>query len=94
MGEVESLPELLPEAIRAAAASFPVGTGLGVDHIPPRALLRLSDESIAALAEILMAMEKRGEWCKVLDLVMIVLLAKEGGGFRTIGFFPPSSACG
>ena len=87
-GEVESLPALLPEAIRAAAASFPVGTGLGVDHIPPRALLRLSDESIAALAKILMVMGKRGEWCEALNMVMIVLLAKEGGGFRPIGLFP------
>ena len=56
----EELPELLPEALRAAVASFPIGIGLGVDHIPPRALLRLSDEAMAALCKILMAVEEGG----------------------------------
>ena len=49
-GNLEELPVLLPQAIRAAAASFPVGTGLGTAHISPRALLRLSDEALASLA--------------------------------------------
>ena len=84
----EELPELLPEALRAAAASFPIGTGLGMDHIPPRAILRLSDEALEALCKILMAMEKNGRWDESLQLVMIFLLAKEGGGFRPIGLFP------
>ena len=85
---IEELPPLLPEAIRAAAASFPSGTGLGVDHIPPRALLRLSDEALTALAHILMAMERNGKWDEALNLVLIVLLAKDDGGFRPIGLFP------
>ena len=46
------------EALKAAAASFPAGTALGVDHIPPRALLRLSEEALVALAKILTTMER------------------------------------
>ena len=79
---------LTVEAIRAAAASFPAGTGLGVDNISPRALLRLSDEALAALASLLMAIERHGEWPPELHLVLIVLLAKSDGGFRPIGLFP------
>ena len=85
---IEELPALTPEILRAAAASFPIGTGLGVDHIPPRALLRLSDEALTALAKLLAAMERNGQWADSLNLVLIVLLAKEDGGFRPIGLFP------
>ena len=90
----EDLPELLPEALRAAAASFPIGTGLGVDHIPPRALLRLSDGALSALCKILMAMEKNGRWDESLHLVMIVLLAKDDGGSGPSACSPRSSGCG
>ena len=77
-----------PEAIRAAAASFPPGTGLGADNISPRALLRLSDESIAALAGLLTKVEKLGYWPSALNMVLIVLLAMPDGGFRPSGLFP------
>ena len=59
-----------------------------MDHIPPRAILRLSDEALEALFKILMAMERNGRWDESLQLVMIVLLGKEDGGFRPIGLFP------
>ena len=87
-GTIDELPPLTVDAIRAAARSFPAGTGLGVDNISPRALLRLSDEAIAALAELLMTIERSGEWPPELNLVLIVLLAKSDGGFRPIGLFP------
>ena len=85
---IEELPALLPEALRAAAGSFPPETGLGVDNIAPRALLRLSDESLEALAALLTQIEKLGYWPPALDMVLIVLLAKADGGFRPIGLFP------
>ena len=56
-GEIEELPALTADAIRAAAKSFPAGTGLGVDNISPRAIARLSDEAIDTLAAILMNCE-------------------------------------
>ncbi len=33
------LHQMLPDAIRTAAATFPAGTGLGHDHISPRCFL-------------------------------------------------------
>ena len=57
--QVEELPELTIEALKAAAKSFPAGTGLGVDNISPRAFLRLSDEALTALTKLLMVIEKR-----------------------------------
>ena len=87
-GHVEPLPELTVEALRAAANSFPLGTGLGVDNASPRAFARLSDDSLAALAQLLMKIEKTGVWPPSLNLVLIVLLAKGDGGFRPIGLLP------
>ena len=67
---------LFPSAIRTAAKTFPAGTGLGHDHISPRAFLRLSDDAINALAKLFMAFERRGSWTEILNLVLIVLLPK------------------
>ena len=86
--DTQALPELAADEIRAAAASFPVGTGVGADNIAPRALLRLSDAALEALAGLLCKMEAAGIWSNELDLVLIVLLAKADGGLRPIGFFP------
>ena len=47
-------------AIRTAAESFPIGTGLGHDNIAPRALLRLSEAAISALALLFAAFERLG----------------------------------
>ena len=84
----DMLKELLPEAIRIAAKTFLAGTGLGHDHISPRAFLRLSVHAIVSLAKLFMAFERRGSWAEVLDRVLIVLLPKTDGGFRPIGLFP------
>ena len=79
---------LAPGAIRAAASTFPLGTGLGGDNIAPRAFLRLSDTACAALALLLAPFESAGNWSTALDLVMIALLPKSDDGFRPIGLFP------
>ena len=50
------------EMIRKACRTFPIKTGLGPDAIQPRALLRLSDEGLDALAVILTAIEYNGDW--------------------------------
>ncbi len=84
----EHLAPIVPWAIATAAVSFPAGTGLGSDNISPKALARLSQSALAALAALFMAFEKLGEWCEVLDLVLIVLLPKADGGRRPIGLFP------
>jgi len=82
------LTAMFPTAIRDAAKTFPAGTGLGHDHISPRAFLRLSDAALEALARLFMAFEKRGAWADALNLVLIVLLPKTDGGVRPIGLFP------
>ena len=49
-GQPPPLDDLLLHALKAAAASFPLQTGVGADNIAPRALLRLSDDALRALA--------------------------------------------
>ena len=84
----EALEQLMPNAVVIAATSFPIGTGLGADNISPRAITRLSAAGICALAALFMAFEAKGDWCQVLNLVLIVLLPKSDGGLRPIGLFP------
>ena len=86
--DIPQLPDITPDELRLAAASFPRDTGLGSDNISPRALLRLSDEAMEALATLLSKMERTGTWTKELNLVLVVLLAKPDGGFRPIGLLP------
>jgi len=83
-----ALPPLRAHDLRTASLSFPAGTGLGADHIAPRALARLSDEALRGLCAILMAAELLGKWPKVAMLVLIMLLPKPDGGRRPIGLFP------
>ena len=82
------LPTMLPSLLRQAAKTFPVGTGLGADNISPRALCRLSDNSIKCLCKLLVTMELLGSWASAMNLVLIVLLPKPDGGRRPIGLFP------
>ena len=81
--DLDELPPLDAFSMRAAALSFPADTGLGADNIAPRALARLSDSALEALARL-----EAGSWCQVLSLVLIVLLPKTDGGLRPIGLFP------
>ena len=84
----QQLQPLLPHALRMAASSFPIGTGLGADNICPRAFLRLSDAALASFCMLLATFEALGHWADALNLVLIVLLPKTDGGFRPIGLFP------
>ena len=68
--------------------SFPVATGVGLDNISPRALCRLSSDSICCLCKILCASELLGSWAQCVSIVLIVLLPKPDGGRRPIGLFP------
>ena len=45
-------PPIAADMIRKACRTFPSQTGLGPDSMQPRALLRLSDEALEALADI------------------------------------------
>ena len=74
--------------LRAACCTFPQETGLGMDAVQPRALLRLSDEALQALCVLLMAIELHGTWPELVRLVLIVLLPKPDGGRRPIGLLP------
>ena len=58
--------------IRSACKTFPVTTGLGADTLQPRALLRLSDNAVEALANIMNAAESNGTWPEFSQLVMTV----------------------
>ena len=71
-----------------ASQTFLADTGLGHDNVSPRAIARLSADSILALACLFMAFERFGDWAEILDLVLIVVLPKGDGGFRPIGLFP------
>ena len=84
----EALELLTPWSIIQAAHSFPVGTATGADNIAPRAVARLSQEGLKALALIYAALERLGSWTAAFAFVLIVLLPKTDGGLRPIGLFP------
>ena len=59
--DCSELQPLLASAVRMAASTFPVTTGVGVDNVAPRAFMRLSDHALQALAILLMACEAVGQ---------------------------------
>jgi hypothetical protein len=81
-------PPLLLAEFRAALATFPCGTGLGWDDLHPRALLRLADRDLLVLINLIARCEREGRWPDAVQLVVVVLLPKLDGGFRTIGLLP------
>ena len=84
----ETLQPLTGAHVKLAASSFPAATGVGADAISPRAIARLPDQMLDELAALFMLAEDTGDWSTALPLVLIVLLPKDGGGFRPIGLFP------
>ena len=84
----ELLPPIEAHSLLAAAMSFPIGTGTGCEAIAPRAVARLSDKGIRALARLLTLIERNGSWPHLMHLVQIILLPKPDGGRRPIGLFP------
>ena len=81
-------PPLVMEQFSRALLTFPVGTGLGWDALHPRALTRLPVGILEAVMQLLMLCEAAGRWPSVVQLVIIVFLAKADGGFRPIGLIP------
>ena len=80
--------KLMVGAVCQAAMTFPSGTGLGWDGIPPRAICRLSKSTLEWLADVLYYCETTGEWSEAIDVVIIALLPKSDGGLRPIGLMP------
>ena len=91
--DTSTLPCLLPSmlevgTVRAAAKTSPVGTGLGVANLFPRALRRLSDDVLYGLCLLYAAVEGLVNWPTAGSLVVIALLRKSDGGRRPVGLFP------
>ena len=72
---------ITPQQVLDAYKSFPAGTGLGWDGIHPRAILRMSPETVQAIADLLHACEATGRWPVAVELVVIVMLPKPDGAF-------------
>ena len=86
MGDVR--PRLMVHAILRAAMTFPVGTGLGWDVVHPRAICRLSEDTLEWLVEVIHHCEITGSWPMEVDIVVIALLPKSDGGLRPTGLMP------
>jgi hypothetical protein len=82
------LASMTVEIVRAAARTFPIGTGLGWDKLHPRAVARCSDEALMALVRIFVLAELLGQWPQLVGLVLVCLIPKPGGGRRPIGLLP------
>ena len=74
------LPCLTGEQIRDAAATFPRGTGMGLDSFHPRSLLLLSDRLLGRLAELLTFAEGSGVLPQGMAGLLVHFIGKEGGG--------------
>jgi hypothetical protein len=70
---------------RAKCRGFKAATGMGVEAIHPRWFAALSDEGVAAIIVLLMAMEALGAFPAQVTLIFYFLIAKAGGGRRPIG---------
>ena len=81
------MPVSVPE-FRGALMTFPAGSGLGWDGIHPRALDRLDDVTIQLLIDLLWICERLGKWPMAIQLVIVVLLPMNGGGWCPIGLLP------
>ena len=81
-------PLATPAQLRAISRSFPQKTAAGMDgwHVSHIALL--SDSGLRALALVLQAAEAGSVWPTALAAILLPLLEKPTGGYRTIGVFP------
>ena len=79
---------MLAAGIREAAMTFPDGTVCGSDNVSTPAFARLPDGLLVAFGALLNECKRAGRWPQLLDLVLIVLLAKPEGGRQPIGLFP------
>ena len=101
-GSVRDVPELWegwPEedlerptatSARAAANTFPIGTGLGADQWHPRHFALLSNRALEAWIDIMTYAETVGHVPVVFQLLMVVFIPKAEAGVRPIGLFTSS----
>ncbi len=79
------LPPIDEERIFNVARTIAARTGVGICGLRPRHLLLVSRACRGALAQILMAIERRMRWPDALREVVEVALGKKTGGARLIG---------
>ncbi len=83
-----AMPTLDAEDMRQSSLTFPEGTGIGADWLPPRSLSWLSLGTLLQVARFLMLLESLGMWPDVLRTILMHLLGKKDGGTRPIGVLP------
>ncbi len=86
--DMESLPCLTADVLRAAALTFKEATGVGVDGISPKQCAWLSDELLSSLACYFIKLESVGVWPQQVQQALIHLIPKASGGRRPIGVLP------
>ena len=79
---------LVEDELLHACSTFPNHTGLGWDRWHPKVLLRLPRSTLQMLVILLAQCEEEGKWPQTMALVLIALLPKGDGEFRTIGLIP------
>ncbi len=84
-GGAEPLPRPTVAEMRRAAYSFKVGTGTGVDGVPPRHYAWLSDELLGSIMDLLMFLEEAALWPSQVSEALMRLIPKPSGGRRPIG---------
>ena len=61
----DPLPAPCLEALVRACKSFPIGTGLGWDHLRPRALVRCSRQALVALLRLFFGCSSLLSWWEI-----------------------------
>ena len=84
----DELAQILREYLIEAGNTFPNHTGLGWDRLHPKAIGRLTNETVDLLVRVLLICEEEGEWPEAVALIIIALLPKTDGGFRPTGLIP------
>ena len=80
----QAFPRASPDAIRAASLSFSALTSQSLDGIHPRQLSLLSDSALECLAALYEAVEAIGMFPQQIWWMLLPLLGKPKGGYRTI----------
>ena len=83
-----TMPSISAADVLRAARTFPKGTSIGCDDVPPSALADLSEPLRDALACLLNHLERRGSWPSETATSLIHLIPKPSGGRRPIGVLP------
>jgi hypothetical protein len=70
--------------LREVSFSFPAGTVASLDQVHPRHFGMLGDEGLEVIAELIIAIEALGMFPDQIWFLLLPLLAKPKGGYRTI----------